>query len=134
MRRYTIRQFVRAQFSSLSATGVDYAVTAVLFQFSPLGYVGATAIGAVCGGVCNAVINYKWTFPETSRTKRAIAVRYLLVWLGNIVLNTFGVSLLAPLFASSVGLGSLMTAKVIVSITVALFWNFILQKYWVYRR
>ena len=133
MRRYTIAQFIRAQFSSLSATGVDYVVTVLLFQFFQVGYVWSTAIGAICGGLFNAVVNYRWTFRGTSRTKRAIAVRYLFVWLGSIILNTFGISLLAPLLSSSVGLGSLMFAKVIVNILVGLLWNFVLQKYWVYR-
>ena len=134
MRRFTIVQFVRAQFSSLAATGVDYLFTALLFQFFSVNYVWATAIGAVCGGLFNAVVNYKWTFRGTARTKRGVAVRYLAVWLGSIALNTLGVSLLAPLLASSVGLGALMSAKVIVSITIGLLWNFVLQKFWVYRR
>lgn len=130
-----IAQFIRAQLSSVSATGIDYLVTAVLFQFCSVGYIWATLLGAVCGGIFNCVVNYKWTFSGSMRSKRAIAAHYLVVWSGSILLNTLGVSLVAPLLASSaVGLGSLMSAKVIVSLLVGFFWNFLMQKYWVYRR
>ena len=135
MKRNVVSQFIRAQLSSASATGIDYVVTAALFQFCSVGYVWATLIGAMCGGIFNCVVNYKWTFRGSERSKRAIAMRYLIVWIGSIVLNTLGVSVVAPLLASSsVGLGSLMSAKVIVSLLVGFFWNFLMQKNWVYRR
>lgn len=134
MKHRTTAQFIRAQFSSLSATGVDYAVTAILFQFCSVGYVWSALFGAMCGGLFNGIVNYEWTFRGTSRSKRSVAVRYLIVWAGSIVLNTLGVILLAPLFSSNVRLGSLMSAKVIVSILVGCLWNFLLQKNWVYRR
>lgn len=134
MKHRTTAQFIRAQFSSLSATGVDYAVTAILFQFCSVGYVWSTLFGAMCGGLFNGIVNYEWTFRGTSRSKRSVAVRYLIVWAGSIALNTLGVILLAPLFSSTIGLGSLMSAKVIVSILVGCLWNFLLQKNWVYRR
>ena len=134
MKHRTTAQFIRAQFSSLSATGVDYAVTAILFQFCSVGYVWSALLGAMCGGLFNGIVNYEWTFRGTSRSKRSVALRYLVVWAGSIALNTLGVILLAPLFSSNVRLGSLMSAKVNVSILVGCLWNFLLQKNWVYRR
>lgn len=135
MKRSVVSQFIRAQLSSASATGIDYVVTAILFQFCSAGYVWATLLGAMCGGLFNCVVNYNWTFRGSERSKRTIALRYLVVWGGSIVLNTLGVSVVAPLLASStVGLGSLMSAKVIVGLLVGFFWNFLMQKNWVYKR
>lgn len=130
-----LRQLIRAQLSSATATAIDYIATATLFQFCHLDYIWSTLAGAVSGGLTNCFVNYKWTFSGSSRSKRGIILRYLVVWIGSIVLNTLGVSVVAPLLASStVGLTSLMSAKIIVSLFVGLFWNFLLQKYWVYKR
>ena len=49
-----------------------------------------TAIGAATGGVINCCINYKWTFQPEGCSKRHVAIKYALVWLGSLLLNSFG--------------------------------------------
>ena len=136
------KEFGKAQVSSLFSTAFDFLVTAVMYEITDH-VVLSTAVGAVTGGVVNCTTNYRWTFKGTVRSKRAIAWRYALVWLGSIVLNTsgteWGVKLWKALTDGSesgmpAGITCVLFVKAVVSIFVAIFWNFMMQKYYVYKR
>lgn len=131
----TMQQFAKAQFSSLGASAVDLMVTALLFRLAGFTPFWSTIVGAVCGGIVNCVTNYEWTFRGTDRSRRGVAIRYVVVWLGSIMLNAWGVKLAVALLSSnaSVSLTLFMTLRIVVSILVAILWNFNLQKRWVYR-
>ncbi|MCQ2212680.1 MAG: GtrA family protein [Bacteroidaceae bacterium] len=132
-----IRQFLRAQTSSLICTGIDFAVTAALVKFAGLWYVIANIIGAVCGGAENCIINYNWAFKGTSQRKQTIFYRYVLVWFGSIFLNTAGTTLVANIMShdgTPKAFGIVMEAKTLVAILVAIFWNFLMQKKYVYKK
>lgn len=130
-------QFLEAQTSSLLSTAVDFAVTAVLVEFCGMWYVYATTIGAICGGSINCIINYNWAFHGTEQRKRDIFYRYLLVWAGSIALNTGGTTLFANIVShdgTAKAFGLVMESKTIVAVLVAFFWNFPMQKHFVYKK
>ena len=83
--------FMRAQFSSQIASATDFLVTILLVKLFGIYYVYATFTGSVCGGIVNCIINYKWTFKSKECKKRHVMVKYLLVWIGSILLNTWGI-------------------------------------------
>ena len=82
-----IFMFIRAQFSSQVASATDFLVTILLVKLFRVYYVYATFTGSVCGGIVNCIINYKWTFKSKECKKRHVIVKYLLVWIGSILLN-----------------------------------------------
>lgn len=130
-------QFLEAQTSSLLSTFVDFAVTAILVKFVGLWYVISNVIGAISGGSINCIVNYNWAFKGTEQRKRTIFYRYLLVWFGSIFLNTSGTTLLANIIShdgTPKGLGTVMESKTIVAVLVAIFWNYLMQKKYVYKR
>lgn len=130
-------QFLEAQTSSLISTFVDFLITAVLVRFIGWWYVIATSAGALCGGTTNAIINYNWTFKGTEQQKRTILYRYFLVWIGSLILNTAGTTLVANIIShdgTPKALGIVFEAKTIVAILVAIFWNFAMQKRFVYKK
>lgn len=86
-----IFMFIRAQFSSQVASTTDFLVTILLVKLFRVYYVYATFTGSVCGGIVNCIINYKWTFKSKECKKRHVIVKYLLVWIGSILLNTWGI-------------------------------------------
>lgn len=133
--RPTIHQFAKAQFSSLGASAVDLCVTALLFRLAGLSPFWSTAIGAVSGGLLNCVVNYEWTFRGTDRTMRGVAIRYIVVWIGSILFNAWGVKLAVGLLwgGATPPLAGFMAVRIIVSIIIGIVWNFMLQKKWVYR-
>ena len=61
-----------------------------LVKLSGLFYLYATFLGSVVGGVVNCVINYGWVFHADDCKKTHVALKYLFVWGGSILLNTWG--------------------------------------------
>lgn len=133
--------FLRSAVSSQCAGWVDMIVGFVLFEWVHLGPALSTALGAVCGGIVNCIINYRFTFRATNVDVRAVAVKYILVWAGSLTLNTLGTEGLYTLLESwhwleKIGFkpaGNFATARVATSLLVSWFWNFPMQRYFVYR-
>jgi putative flippase GtrA len=119
--------FLKAQASSLTATAVDYLVTfllQILFHWS----MPASILGTVSGGVVNFTMNRSWVFEARSKKIQSQAIKYILVWIGNLILVTAGVFVLIKW-----GGLDLMVAKIIVSLLVGFFYNYILQKRFVFK-
>ncbi|MDE7152873.1 MAG: GtrA family protein [Muribaculaceae bacterium] len=101
----------------------------------------SVATGAIIGGVVNCIINYKFTFHADGQSIKAVSVKFLICWAGNLLLNMYGTTLLVmPLSRWEVLLNLGITNEQIFAITtfgvavlVSIFWNFTVQKYFVYR-
>ena len=93
-----------------------------------LWYVYSNAIGAFTGTVVNFLIGRYWVFESTKRKIHHQAMRYLLVSAGSLILNTLGVYLITEF----VGI-NYVYSKLIVSIVIAVCYNFVLQKLFVYK-
>ena len=119
--------FGKAQISAWIASVVDFAATIILAQYAELWYGYSTFIGAFMGGITNCIINYKWVFHPDSINKRYMAARYMMVWTGSILLNTFGTLTLTE--ATGV---SFIIVKAAVAIAVAVMWNYQMQRLFVF--
>lgn len=133
-----LKAFVTAQIASL----VDFCITVLLSSFLGVYYVVATALGAFSGGVVNCICNYRWVFPDSDSRKRYIALKFFLVWLGSILLNTGGTYWLTELLKGREWVISILgshndqvyiASKVIVAVLVAVCWNYQMQRLFVYR-
>ncbi|MDD6494497.1 MAG: GtrA family protein [Prevotella sp.] len=142
MNRHGALEFGKAQISSMISTFADFVMTAAIFSIAAH-VVFSTAAGAVTGGVVNCIINYRWTFNGTTRSKRSVAMRYALVWIGSVILNTAGtewgvkaVNAICCCYAghTQTRLALVLAVKAVTAILVAVFWNFLMQKHYVYRR
>lgn len=140
--RNGIFMFLRAQFSAQLASLFDLAVTILSVQLFQLYYVYATFAGSVCGGVFNCIVNYKWTFRASDCKKVHVALKYTLVWVGSILLNTYGTYVLTesltyiPWVRNTLSLyfsDYFIVPKIIVATLVGFFWNYQLQRVFVYR-
>lgn len=133
--------FLRSIASSQAASWVDLGLGFILFSLIGLEPWLATACGAVCGGVVNCIINYKFTFHAQGCPWSAVVVKYFMVWAGSLTLNSLGTQWLTTLFENSQWLtdlgfrpdGSYATARIVTSLLVSWFWNFLLQRHFVYR-
>lgn len=132
--------FLRSMVSSQLASYVDLVSSVGLVALGMSTW-AATPIGAAMGGIVNCCINYKFTFRATGCSKRAVGLKYVLVWFGSLVLNTVGTALLTMLLErwhlleqlGFTDVGSYASARLIVSLAVSLAWNYVLQKNFVYR-
>lgn len=133
--------FLRSAVSSQTASWVDLFLGFALFAWVGLAPWLSTAIGAVVGGVINCIINYKFTFHANDCPWRAVIIKYIMVWFGSMTLNSLGTQVLYWIFSAwdylkELGFnddGTYAAARLLVSLLVSWFWNFLLQHRFVYR-
>lgn len=136
-----IYSLLRAGVASQVASWVDLFTGFALFAWCGLAPWLSTAIGATLGGVINCVINFHFTFHAQNCSWKAVIVKYAMVWVGNLLLNSFGTQGLYWLlnhwpWLESIGFrpdGYYAAARLIVSGIVSLFWNLLLQAKFVYK-
>ena len=135
--------FLRSAVSSQASGWVDFIVGFVMFYWifnQHLQWL-ATGIGVVAGGIVNCIICYKFTFRAENCSWQAVAVKYAMVWVGNLILNSGGTQLLYIIlerwhFLDDLGFtpaGYYAAARLVMSLLVSWFWNFLLQRNFVYR-
>lgn len=127
--RHELWLFSKAQLSALVATAVDFSVSVVLAELFGIWYVWSSAIGAISGGIVNCMVNFRWVFDNTDELrKRYMALRYFIVWIGSIVLNTIGTYILTEWSGQY-----FVLMKVVVAVCVGVAWNYQLQRRFVYK-
>ena len=120
--------FSKAQLASIMATGVDFSISWVLLHAAGLPIMVSGPAGTLCGGVTHFLISRNWVFRAQERKWHAQAPRYVLVWIGNFLLNYSGLWLLTHF----TGIKD-MFAKVITAVMVAVCYNYVLQKRFVFK-
>ena len=136
-----VTTFLRSSISSQIASWIDMGVGFVFFAFVHLAPWISTAIGAMCGGIVNCCINCRFTFHASDIPVKAVAVKYAMVWFGSLMLNVYGTQVAYDLldqftFLQDLGFkpnGYYAAARLSVSLIVSIFWNFLMQKNFVYR-
>lgn len=122
------KSFGRAQVAAVITTCVDYGTFFFSVEILKVWYVAATAIGALLGACTNFTLNRFWSFEATHRRVGPQAKRYALVSGGSLCLNMIGI------YAFTEGLGlKYGFSKIATSITVALLFNFPLQRHYVFK-
>lgn len=132
-----IRSSISSQISSWTDMAVSFAMYAWVLGIAWL----STAIGAICGGIVNCIVGYKFTFRADGVSKRAVIIKFAMIWLGSLILNSGGTELLTRILESwkwleSIGFkpdGFFAAARLIISLVVSLAWNFVLQRRFVFR-
>ncbi len=129
--RHELWTFAKAEMSASLASCVDFGLAISLTYLGLLTYGYANIIGVVCGGITNFTLNSHYVFSQTGRGKKSLAERYLVVWLGSMLLNGGGTNLLTWLMG---GKSYFVIVKCLVAVTVAFGFNYPLQRRWVFRR
>ncbi|MCH4182022.1 MAG: GtrA family protein [Prevotella sp.] len=118
----------KAEMSASVASIIDFGLSIGLTEEKVLPYLWANLIGVISGGITNCCINYRYVFKNTRRNKKSIALRYFMVWSGSLVLNGGGTDLITYL----IGENYFIIVKCIISIFVALLWNYPGQRRFVF--
>jgi putative flippase GtrA len=119
--------FIKYNFIAIIATLTDFLSFALLTKILGIWYVYAAVLSAVLGGLLAFVFNKTWVFKQAQGKLTKQAVRYITVWLSSILLNTFGLYILVE----NTDISELY-AKILVSILVGVFFNFLMNKYYVF--
>lgn len=120
--------FFRYNIVALIATAVDFLLFILLAQVVSLWYVLATFVSTISGGIVAFVLNRNWAFDKKDKRISIQITKYTLVWVGSILLNTWGLYFLVE----NSELNKIIS-KVIVSIAVGIGFNYVLYKYYVFK-
>lgn len=85
--RHELWTFCKAEASASVASVVDFGLAISLSQTGLLPYGYANLLGVVSGGLTNFTLNSRYVFSNTGRRVRTMAMRYLMVWTGSMMLN-----------------------------------------------
>jgi putative flippase GtrA len=121
-------KFFKAQAASLTATSFDFSITYILTSLFGLSYIYSSATGVVCGGIVNFLLGRYWVFNAGNEKKAKQLTKYLLVWSSSMLLNMGGIIF----FTEIIGFYYLIS-KITTSILVGVFFNYYLQKTFVFR-
>lgn len=128
-RREFILSFGKAQLSAFLGGLADFAIYTVCLQFFFFSAHGSNIISGSLGAVVNFLVNRYWAFDSKATPVRDQLWKFVLVVLGSITLKSTGIYFLVDyLFLNP------FYSKLIVELLVSLFFNFTMQKYWVFRK
>lgn len=119
--------FIKSQASSIISTLFDFLTTIVCKEFFYFAVVFASLTGTIAGGVTNFALGRNWVFNKREKNIPLQAIKYILIWTGNLLLTTLGV------FIANKYLGlNYIVAKIIVAIIMGTTYNYLLQKKFVF--
>jgi len=120
--------FVRAQITAMLATTVDFGVMIGLKELLGMWYLLAVTIGTMAGGIIGFLLGRNWAFISKETKPIHQVQKYFIVMAGSFVLNVGGVYLLVE----NTHLQYIIS-KIIVAIIVGIGFNFLLQRYYVFK-
>ncbi|MFN8286446.1 MAG: GtrA family protein [Chitinophagales bacterium] len=124
-----IAVFFKAQFSAFVGGISDYIIMIFLTEFAGLFYVISIGISGTLGAVINYSLNRYWTFKRTDISIQTQLKKFVVVVIGSITLKSGGTYILTEWVHIDYKISRLMVDAV-----VSLGFNFMLQKYWVFRK
>jgi putative flippase GtrA len=119
--------FFRFQFTAIVATMVDFLMTIFFKEVCNVHYSYAVALGATCGAVTAFTINRYWVFRAVKTHAIRQAIRYILVVIGSVVLNTSGTYLVTEKFHLQY-----LVSKIIVGLVVGFTYSYQLSRRFVF--
>ena len=121
--------FIKAQFSAFVGGISDYIIMIFLTEVTGLFYVISIGISGTLGAVINYSLNRYWTFKRTDIPMQTQLKKFVVVVIGSITLKSSGTYILTEWVHIDYKISRLMVDAV-----VSLGFNFMLQKYWVFRK
>lgn len=121
--------FIKAQTSSLIASGVDFIVMILLVEMLDVWYLPASITGTIIGGFTNFSLGRRWVFKAREKRVREQLLKYFIVWVGYITLAAAGIFVVTQLL----GAKYYLVSKTIVTIFLGISYNYLLQKKFVFR-
>lgn len=123
--------FAKAQLSAFLGGILDYIVMIACTELLHIHYTISIIISGTIGAVLNFSLNRYWSFRDKKSNESPVSsqlARFCLMVAGSVLLKAFGTYLLTS------GLKiNYKISRLLVDVVVSLGYNFMLQKYWVFK-
>ena len=126
---FKVKEFLKAQLSAFVGGLTDFGIYSFCFKVLAFSAPLSNAISGSLGAVVNFLINRYWSFDSKDQALGSQLWKFVLVVIGSILLKSGGIYLLVDKWNLH-----FILAKVIVELIVSLGFNFVLQKYWVFKK
>ncbi|MDR1338815.1 MAG: GtrA family protein, partial [Prevotellaceae bacterium] len=127
-----LKIFVKAQFSAFVCGMCDYLIMILITEFFGIHYTVSIVIACTLGAIMNFSVNKIWTFhSKTSSYKFSLPQqlwRFIFVVVSSIGLKTLGTHILTEYAHIDYKISRLITDAI-----VSILYNYMLQRYWVFR-
>lgn len=133
--------FIRSSLSSQVCGWIDTLTAFLAFALLHLTAWFSTCLGAFVGGICNYLVNYRFTFHATGMGYSVTLFKFVFIWAGSLLLNSFGTEFVYKLVSRFDIVdqvrwiskdGVFLAARLSIALTVSLAWNFQLQRKFVF--
>jgi len=124
-----LTSFFRYNATAITATICDMSILILCQEIFNLDLKLSAFFGAFCGGMVAFLLGRNWTYLNKESAVSSQGVKFLAVWGGSILLNTYGVYF----FAEVINIGHYTVAKIITASLVGALYNFPMQRYFVFR-
>ncbi len=121
--------FGKAQLSAFLGGLFDFAIYSIGIQVLGFTAYMSNIVSGSLGAVVNFTINRYWTFDSTSTPVGEQLGKFVVVVVGSIFLKSIGIFFLVDHLSLNP-----YYSKIIVEILVSLGFNFLMQKYWVFKK
>ena len=123
-----LKQFLKAQLSAFLGGLSDLGIYTLCYTFFSVSAPLSNVISGSLGAVLNFTINRFWSFNDRNTPVSQQLWKFVVVVCGSIGLKTLGIHLLVDIFE-----WHFLLSKLMVELVVSLGFNFVLQKFWVFK-
>jgi putative flippase GtrA len=119
--------YIKAQAALIARSLVDFAITILLKEIFHCWYIIANLTGNIAGAITLFILSRNWAFNADKTKVRSQLLKFILVWVGNLILSAIGVYLFTNCFSVNY-----IISKVITSVILGLTYNYFFQKKFVF--
>jgi putative flippase GtrA len=127
--KFELNTLVKAQLSAFIGGAFDYFVMIACTEGLNIYYARSIIISGLLGALVNFSINRYWTYNAGERGLTTQLMKFYLVVLGSILLKSYGTYYVTEALSIDYRI-----TRLIVDLFVSIGFNFVLQKYWVFRK
>jgi putative flippase GtrA len=119
--------YLKAQAASILGSLADFLTTLILVEVFHCWYLYGNLAGNIAGGIAQFILGRNWVFRAGEAKIPFQVVKYVLVWIGNLILSAAGVYFFTHFLQLNY-----FISKTITSVMLGLSYNYFLQKKFVF--
>lgn len=129
----SILTFTKAQVSAFIGGGIDYFIMIFFTEFFHVHYTISIVFGGIIGAIINFTLNKYWSFHSKEQvyrnTTKKQLIKFSITAINSIILKSSGTYFLTTFLSADYKI-----TRIAIDLFVSIFFNFNLQKMWVFKK